>query len=623
MRRILVRAALGLCIGVAVLSVPVLAQWTGEIAGGYVWQNYTGNQNVFITQYGLRPGWVLDNFDLAYAPKAGATQTFGVQASGFGGAEPDQHGSIFFNASGGWRFALNYDRQFSFFSVPGGSFNYQNDQWAFRRWKGSVVWDGWSAAKLTLNLRYTARSGYSYRPFFGMATQYAMKDNFDQTMKEAAFRIETKTLPVYLSFEQSYARYDREDRWSPASPYSLYGAPTNWLVGLDTPRQDKTNVPASRLIASYRNDWVDVSGSFLYAKADMTSSGTRTAIFDLQKGTVGQAQYIDSLIGSASQDTRAANVDVAVKLGAGWSVSLAGDYRDATQDANLFGANSIKFGRPGGNWVTISQQMTDQGFFDVKDTLGRLEITKKGNGWSAWGGYQTLSRDVSYGNLTADPNTKRTGDGWFVGGSWARTPALQVDAEYQHGTFEQYVFRTDPDLAQRFTFHLNSRLGGGWQIGARARWEQTTNPANISNLRRQTQGAGVTAAWANKSGTAGFGITADSLSVKARTNTLLPAGLTRVPWVSAYDIDVLAIGANGHIKVGKVYFDADLAYLRNSSQNQPVTGWNGGVKAAVDVFKNGQVIFFGQYRSYVEEWDALSLDNYYMRRYGVSLRWRF
>jgi hypothetical protein len=346
-------------------------------------------------------------------------------------------------------------------------------------------------------------------------------------------------------------------------------------------------------------------------------------MFDLQKGSLGQAQYIDSLIGSASQDTRAANVDVALKIGAGWSLSLAGDYRDATQDANLFGTNSIRFGQPGGNWNVISQQLADQSFFDVKDTSGRLEIMKRGNGWSGWGGYQALSRNVSYGNLSVDPSVKRTGDGWFVGGSWSRTPALQVDAEYQHGTFEQYVFRTDPDLAQRFTFHLNSRLNGGWQIGARVRWEQTTNPADISNLRRQTQGAGVTASWANKAGTAGLGFTADSLSVKARTNTLLPYGTVRVPWVSVYEIDVLAIGANGHFQIGKVYFDADLAYLRNSSDNQPVTGWTGGVKAAVDVFKGGQVILFGQYRSYVQEWDALSLDNYYVRRYGVSLRWRF
>jgi len=45
--------------------------------------------------------------------------------------------------------------------------------------------------------------------------------------------------------------------------------------------------------------------------------------------------------------------------------------------------------------------------------------------------------------------------------------------------------------------------------------------------------------------------------------------------------------------------------------------------STVDVFKNGQVIIFGQYRSYVEGWDVLSLNNYYVRRYGVSLRWRF
>jgi hypothetical protein len=249
---------------------------------------------------------------------------------------------------------------------------------------------------------------------------------------------------------------------------------------------------------------------------------------------------------------------------------------------------------------------------------------KKGSGWSAWGGYQALSRDVDYGNLTVDPSVKRTGDGWFLGGSWSRTPALQMDAEYEYGTFEHYVFRTDPDLAQRFTFRLNSRLGGGWQIGARARWEQTTNPDDICDLYRQSQGAGITAAWTNKAGTAGFGLTADTLEVNARTNTYLPLhGMVRVPVVSVYDVDVLAIGANGHFKAGPVYFDMDLAYLRNSSNDQPVTGWNGGVKAAVDVFKGAQVILFGQYRSYVEEEQYLSLNNYYVTRYGVSLRWRF
>jgi hypothetical protein len=617
--RLWMGAVLGVLLGAAAFSVPLYAQWTGEIGAGYVWQTYAGNQNVFISQYGLRPGWVLDNFELAYAPKTGGPQTFGIEASGFGGALPDQHAFMFFNAGGGWRFTLGYDRQYSFFNVPVGSFNHQNDQWAIQRWKGSAVWDGWSAARLTLNLRYTDRTGYSYRPFFGMATQYAMQDNYDQTMKEAAFRIETKTLPVYISFEQAYARYERNDQWTPASPYPLYGQTQNWLVGLQTPRQDTTNVPSSRLILAYRNDWVDVAGSFLYTKADMDSTGYRTSTFAIQQGTVGQAQYIDSLLGSASQDTRAANVDAAFQLGSGWSITLAGDYKNATQDANLYGTNAVVT-----KYASFSQQVLDNTFFDVKDSVGRIEVMKKGSGWAAWGGYQALTRDISYGNSYVDPNVKRTGDGWFVGGSWSKTPALVMDAEYQHGTFDQYAFRTDPDLAQSFVFHLNSRLGGGWQIGARARWVQATNPADLSNLRRQAQSAGITAAWSNQAGTAGFGFTADSLSIKARTNTYLPVqNEARVPWVSIYNTDVLSIGTNGHLKVGHWYFDADLAYLRNSGETQPVTAWNGGLKAAVDIFKGGQLILFGQYRSYVEEMNILSMENYYVRRYGVSLRWRF
>ena len=37
--------------------------------------------------------------------------------------------------------------------------------------------------------------------------------------------------------------------------------------------------------------------------------------------------------------------------------------------------------------------------------------------------------------------------------------------------------------------------------------------------------------------------------------------------------------------------------------------------------KGVQFELFGQYRSYVE--DMASLDNYYARRYGVIIRWRF
>ena len=34
------------------------------------------------------------------------------------------------------------------------------------RWRGAIVWDGWSAAKLTLNLRYYKKDGYVYRGIF-------------------------------------------------------------------------------------------------------------------------------------------------------------------------------------------------------------------------------------------------------------------------------------------------------------------------------------------------------------------------------------------------------------------------------------------------------------------------
>ncbi|OYW07214.1 MAG: hypothetical protein B7X11_00235, partial [Acidobacteria bacterium 37-65-4] len=408
------------------------------------------------------------------------------------------------------------------------------------------------------------------------------------------------------------------DRWEPAAAAPLFDANINPLAGLATPRNNTTDVPTSRLIASYRNDRVEVAGSFLYSRADMDSTGSRALAVDLQHGSVGQARYIDNLVGSARQDTKAANVDAAVQLGSGWSLRLAGDYRDATQDSNLLGAHILRIGRPGGFWRDITQPVQDQGFFDVKDTSGRIELAKRGFGWGVWGGYQAVSRDVSFGTLSYDPNTKRTGDGWFAGGSWSRTPKLRISAEYQRGTFEHYVFRTDPELADRFTLRIDSRVGGGWQLGARARVEWAENPVSVAGVKRRSHSYGVTAAWANKTGSAGFGFTADMTEVNNQTDIFI---IHQGPAQSLYNVDILALGANGHFQIGRVNVDADLTKLRDAGTSWPLTAWAAGVRAAIDGPKGTQFALFGQYRSYTE--DFLTLNDYYVTRYGVSLRWRF
>ena len=617
MRRILMGVGLVLCLWAATLSVPIWAQWTGEIGGGYVWQNYSGNENAFRTQYGQQQGWLLESFNLAYAEKG--RDVFSLQASGFGQAEPSSSAALLFRAKGGWTFTLNYDKQNSYYNIANGDLANRTSDWTIERWRGAIVWDGWSAAKLTLNLRYYKKDGYVYRGIYGQNNAFSTKDNYDQDMKEASIKIETKTLPVYISFEQAYTVYEQQDRWEPNGSQAIFPPSGSYLAAASTPRDNKTTIPASRLIMTYRNTWIDVAGSLFYSKSSMDTNGNRLTIYDTYSNG-GQFQWMDNTGGNASMDNKAGNIDANIHLGSGWSFRFAGDYRDSTQDSNLLGAHILRLGNPGGFQQDIVTPINENGFFDVKDTIGKFEVAKQFSGWSLYGGYQAGSRDVSWQRENDDPgeDVSRTGHGWYFGGTWSRTPALRINAEYADGTFSNYVFRTDPEQVKRFTFKLSSQLGGGWNIGARANWEWADNPPQIANVSRQAQSFGANFGWANKKGDGGVNILADILTLDAFTAIYYPSGR---PGVSRYNTDVLALTANGFFTVGRVHFTADLTKVNDTGTSWPLTSWGGDLRAAIDGPKNTQFVLFGQYRSYVESYT--NLDNYYMRRYGVIIRWRF
>ncbi len=617
MRKLLLGGALGLCLA-AVLPLPLWAQWSGGIGAGYVWQNATGNEDAFVTQYGQRQGFVLDDFDLAYTPTAGQ-QEFGVSASGFGGAEPSAQAALFFRPPGGWSFNLNYDKMTSFFDLASGDFKRTSDRWTLEHWRGAVVYNGLKAVKLTLGLRYTKRGGYVFQPIYGQRTAFGAEDNYNQDMKEVSFKIETKTLPVYLSFEQSYARYETQDRWSPAAYNALFGTRGSHLADLSTPREDKTDVPTSRLIATYHNDWVDVAGSALYSKWNMDSTGKSLTIYDVSPNA-GQFRWLDEAVGSANLNTKAANLDAAFHLGAGWSVRVAGDYNDSTQDSYLYGPQILSLGQPGGAWLNLTTLQNTNGFFNTKDTNGRIELQKAGLGWSVYGGYQSGSRDVSWRREKDDTpvDVSRTGDGWYAGGTWSRSPLLRVNVEYEHGTFSHYVFRTEPDLVQRFTFKLSSDLGGGWTVGARYRWETGENPSSIAYDHHHSQAYGANLGWTNPKGTGGFGLTAENFTLDSRTNIFLPGG---APSFSLYNLDMHTVTANAYFTVGKVRIDGDLTNLRDTGFTWPFQTWGADVRATIDGPMRTQFSLFCQYHSYNE--DMPSLNNFVGRRLGAIVRWRF
>jgi hypothetical protein len=140
----------------------------------------------------------------------------------------------------------------------------------------------------------------------------------------------------------------------------------------------------------------------------------------------------------------------------------------------------------------------------------------------------------------------------------------------------------------------------------------------VALAKRAAQAYGANVSWANKEGTAGVGLTADMLTIDTRTDIYYPGG---VPGLSTYDVDLLTVTANGYFTIGKVHLSGDLTRLRDGGSTWPLTNWSADLRAAIDGPKGVQFELFGQYRSYVE--DLASLDNYYARRYGVIIRWRF
>lgn len=604
----------------AAVAVPA-QQWSGDLAGGYLWQNVSGNEQSYLSQYNQKDGFVLEDFNLQYASVKDGPEVFSLRGWGFGGAEPDQHGRLYFHPLPELKVTLTYDGMNSTFNLSNGTFSLEKEAWRMQRWKGAVAWDGLKYVRLTMTLRYLTRTGDQDRPLFGLAKLYPWHVNLDNTMKEAALRIETKTLPVYLSFEQSWAAYENANTWRPGGSNDLSGTSNNLFSVMDTGRVDKQNVPTSRLMGAYRNNVVDIAASFLYSKSTTDVSGTSWTGWDIGGGSIGRLVYLDKILGGAQQDTKVGNLAMAFTLSHNWVFRVSGDYRDANQDSNIAADYQFYFPHPGGPATVIHNPLEGTGNFEVKDTnvSGVLEFhTPK---FAVWGGGFSAGRDVTDPAVGADVapwSVNRTSSGYLVGVSTNLGTKFNASAEYQNGTFEKYVFRTDPESANRLTVRLNSVLGKGWSLGAHGRFEYATNPSEISGRDYRSETYGVSCDWLSAKGTGGFGFNVDRLYLKNDINIILP---DRQGELSQYDVDTITAGVRGHLQVGKVDLDANVTRVTDDGKTWPISSWFGDARATLHGPKNLDFSLLVQYRYYNE--DLANVDNYEATRYGLVIRWRF
>jgi len=591
---------------------------TGAVGAAYAWQSGSGNESSFRTQTDLKQGFILEDLDLRLPGEDGGDR-FALQAWGFGRSEPAEGAALAGDLGKAFSLDLRYDRRRSFFEIEDPQYATRSDRWHITRWRGALAWDGWSFARLTLNLRHTDRGGTVNRPSYGLNELYPVRVDLDESMDEGSILFETKTLPVHIRFEQAYARYTRKNRPAPDGSEAIGGDP-DLLTDLGTSYEDTQDVPTTRLDLSWAGRGVEVAGNLLYSSADLDATGAGWQEYAIVGGEAGTIRFVDDIVGSATMDTLAGGLAVGVRLGGRWRLQLRGDYRDASSDSTLMGMRLLKVANPAGGGLELSAPIDDSGRYDFTNLGGEATVEYRAERFSVWGGGLVGSRDVSWRRFDGDPGEEVTRDtsGYLVGGSWRMASRFRGSVEYRHGSFEKYVFRTDPETVDAVRLRLSADLGSGFSLVANGSFESADNPASESSLDRSSGAGGVGMAWASADGKASAGVSASLVDLTTTTSLVLPSG---DPGVSRYDLNLTTLGAYGAMDWGVILLRGSVTWMEDTGDTWPVTAWNGALRLGFRVMEKVELAAFVRYWSYDE--DLSELDDFDVTRYGLAVRWSF
>ncbi len=611
--------SLGL-VALVFLALPVSAQsLSGDVAVGHVWRHEGGSLSSFSTQYNQGEGAYLENLLLEWRPAPKTAPRFSLRAWSLGDPEPDHHARLVFAPSDSWRFNLEYDGRASFHSLQDPAEDHRADRWRIQRWNAEAVYDGWEAARLALGLRHSKRDGQADRVLYGLNELYPMRVDLDESYREVSLRVETRTLPVRLFFEQSLGTFERENRWRPLGGRDLSGTDPDLLSRLETSRTDEIEVPTSRLGAFFRNDRWDLAGTFLYSRSDLDVAGSTWRTFDVAGGSTGQIAYLDELVGSASQDTLAGDLRAAYRITDAWSLRLRGAYRKSQADSDLVGRSLLHAGFPGIPGLDFSVPVDEWGLFDVTDRSASLEAAYEGQRFGAWGGVFGGSRSVDWRRTTDGGirSADRDTEGYRLGASWRAGQRLSLSGEWERGTFERYVLRVDPETVDRLTLRLRSRLDGGWSLALHGRFEHADASVSESGLDTRSDAFGGVVAWDDPGGRGGVALEVDRNRVRSRTDIVLP---DRTADLSIYELGLWTVGLRGYFSAGRLSLDGSILRVKDSGSTWPSSSWIGDARATVQGPKGSRVSVFVQRRAYAE--DRNSLDDFQVTRYGIVFGWR-
>lgn len=592
---------------------------TGSITAGYVWRSDSGSLGSFKTQHYLGEGISLEDFSFKLAAKDGS-ELLSAEAWGFGGSEPYQKAHIKVLPAPCWRIDLAYDRRDSAFEIQESDLSARTDTWSISRWKAGAVYEGLEKFRLSLRARYLERTGNAIQPFLGLNQIYPLAVVFDRNQLEGAVRLETKGLGGFHgSIEQALAWASRRDSWSPGGPGSL----VNPLTGATTTREDKQVIPTTRAMASYTSTRFEVTGSLLFSRPDFDTTGDGSKVFALSGGQIGRIENLDQTAGSATMDTWAANLRMGFAITQNLKLRLLGNLNDSRTDSALLGQRLLRLTSPTGHVNDIVLPIDEAGMFDTKDQGGRIEIAWEARTFAIWAGGFAAQRDVSWKTTQAEPahDAERDTRGTVAGASLNLPSGFRLSAEYEHGAFDGFVFRTEPETVDRLTGRLQLTLSGGFSASVHGRWEEGSNPPAEAALDRQSKSGGLTAGWEHPSALHGISAGVNISNFHSETGILLPAPSGGIPGTSIYDLSAVTFTAAGHVTLGPVRIAADGSRVEDDGDTWPLTSWTVNGRVSVRASAKTELSAFVQHYSYDES--RADRDDYEVSRYGLLVRWDF
>jgi hypothetical protein len=347
--------------------------------------------------------------------------------------------------------------------------------------------------------------------------------------------------------------------------------------------------------------------------------------FAILGGLAGRVEFIDDLVSSAEMDNLVGNLRLGFRLAPRWVLRLEGDFRDTSTDATLLGERLVRVTNPFGNVFDLVGSVEESTLFDVTDENARVTLEWSGAGFTVWGGAFNASRDVTWRLPESELDVNRDSDGFLVGASWSKN-GVKGSAEYEHGTFDRLVFRTDPETVDRLTFKLRVDLKKRLQLRFHGRLSDAENPApevsiseaDFADLDRSSEALGIGLDWSSENGETACGISLDQLDFTSDTDLVLPDG---TPGVSLYDLSLLTATLHGRTEIGKLRISGSAVRLDDSGDTWPVESWVLRSRLAYPLRDAFELTAFGEYWSYDEERGGR--DDYDVTRYGLGIRWSF